>query len=305
MIRVDVYLDDPAGLLAAGAFDAGALIRIESTNDLDDAFAEVGTIAIDTTTVQPFTFWDAAGTADTWYRWLVSDATNATRSPASDPRHGISPTSTATGGTYADLGDFLAIFSTRPLPKLWPRLTSLLRVATDELINEMGGRDYFRHPVTGTEDFDVDADGCDVLHVHQGIVSLDSVALTFDLGRTHVALEDANWVLRGDSPRSAEGPRDGEPAFHLLLVDVGPYRSFPKGRTTVRLTGALGWPAIPSPLREGTVERARQLAYADPAFAGQVPGPSEYGGGQPVYERWPQVTWRFLEAERHRFWCDL
>ncbi len=76
MIRVDVWLPDPASVLAAGAFGAGALIRLESGPAETGPFVEITTIAVVNTTVE-YTFWDTAGDNTTWYRWRVSkyDAT--------------------------------------------------------------------------------------------------------------------------------------------------------------------------------------------------------------------------------------
>ena len=64
MIRVDVWLPDPASVLATGAFGAGALIRIESGASSAGPWTEVQTLPVVSTTVQ-YQWWDSAGTGST------------------------------------------------------------------------------------------------------------------------------------------------------------------------------------------------------------------------------------------------
>lgn len=314
MIRIDIYLESPAAILAVGSFGAGALIRIESSPTLGGSYAGVGTIAVDTTTAQPFTFWDPAGSATTYYRWRVSDSGNAVQSGYSSPQLGSSPTDTVASDAYASLGDLLPLFETPPKPSRYARLNGLLRTATAELITEMGGRDYFRHPTTGSGSWfgsvgrtyvSRGRDEYGLLHVHTGIVALDTLEVSQDLGGSFTTVTPGDYVLRGANPESTDPLPPGEPAFHVLFTGIGTVQGFPRGVNVVRLTGAYGWPAIPRPVVEGVAERARQLAYADPSFTGSVVGPPEFGAGGQPSERWPQILYRWLESERHRFWCQV
>lgn len=311
MIRVDVWLPDPAAALATGAFGAGALIRIERAATVGGVYAEVTTLPLVATTLS-YTYWDPTGDGTQWYRWRVSNSGNTVRSPYSAPFQGTSPTDSVFPLSYAGIADVLALFETTPLPAKQARLATLLGVATNEIITECGGRDYFLHPSDGSsEAWFADTsrtrrgrDGRPFICAHYGIVSLEQLEFSQDQGGTYAVVDEDDYVLRGDDPDSAEPPPAGEPYFHILLTGTGTVTSVPRGTNLVRPTGIRGWPAIPSVLVEATAERARQLAYADPSYSGNVPGEDAYGGG-PLPMRWPQTLYNFLTAERHRFWCQV
>lgn len=206
---------------------------------------------------------------------------------------------------YAGIDDLLALFETKPKPdRQTDRLEPLLETATDELIDELGGLDFFRHPSTGSETWLTEGDGSRLLHVHQGLVALDLVEISLDLGRTFIALGSDDWVLQWNW-YSSHPPREGEPWFHLRLRPLVSPSVFPCGMGTVRLTGATGWPAIPRAGIEGVAERARQIAYADPSYEGVIPSDDSYG--QPIVTgRWPDVTWKLIQREKQRFMtCGL
>ncbi len=202
---------------------------------------------------------------------------------------------------YAEIGDVTALFDQPPAqgsPRL-ARLTALLDVVTDELIEACGGRDFRASPA-GTVWY-ADGDGRDVLHQHAGVVSLERLEISYDLGQTFVEVPASSYVLEGDTPRSSE-PVDTsrEPYFHVRLLPWGGYPEFPQGTRTVRLTGVRNWPAIPRVLREATVERVRQIAFADASYGGSVASDPEYGSPA-VSMRWPDVVYKFLARENARF----
>lgn len=305
MIRVDVWLPDPAGVLAVGAFGAGALIRIERA-DLDltppfdlGAYAEVHTLPILATTLQ-YQWWDPDGIATSSYRWRISDATDTASSPYSDPFAGSNPAGAVLPRSYATLARVLTLFETSPNVSRQRRLAEALGTATDELIAECGGRDYFRHPASGSSDWTVapwDVDGA-ILHVHDGIVALDELRI----GTTVIT----DYALRGSGPREQLSVGDNEPPFHIELLG-----GLPRDAAQITWTGAKGWPVIHDALAEAAAARARQLVYGDASYSGSVPGPDEYndamGGRGSIYasERWPQVFYRFREREKHRFTACL
>lgn len=308
MVRVDVWLPDPAGALATGAFGAGALIRIERA-DVDGlgvlgAYAEVHTLAIVATALQ-YQWWDAAGLATSSYRWRISNAGGTTLSPYSDPFAGTNPAGALVPPrTYATLDQVLALFETAPSISRQRRLAALLGTVTDEIIGEFDGRDYFQHPATGTETWYADGRGDRVLHLHDGLISLTTLEISLDLGQTFSVVPNTEYWLFGDNPQSAESIPAGEPYFHVILRPFGTFYVFPSGPRLVRLTGVRGWPAIPTALSEGCAERVRQIAFADPSYQGSIPGDDDYG--RPVVTaRWPQVLYNFLQSERERFWCHV
>lgn len=296
MIRVDVWLPDPAGALAVGAFGAGALIRIERA-DLDlsppydlGSYAEVDTIPIVGTSLQ-YQWWDPDGIATSSYRWRLSNAGDTVDSDYSAPFAGSNPAGSVLAVSYASLDRVIALFETKPNVARLRRLAIALGVATDELVQELGGRDYFRHPTFGTQTWSPSPDDIDgrVLHTHDGLVVLDTVTVD------DVAITD--YVLRGTGPHETYPAGIGEPAFHVELTNL----RWPRDPARIALTGATGWPAIPEALAESAAARARQLVYADPSYAGNIPGPPDYTSGATPSERWPQVLYRFMQREKSRF----
>ncbi len=206
---------------------------------------------------------------------------------------------------YATPDDLLALFTSEPKGVRRTRLESLLEEATDEIIRESGGRDYFRHPTAGERTWLADGKGSSILCAHTGIVSVTTLEISQDGGETFVTVPAGEFELMGANPKSSADPPAGEPFFHVRLVPWGTYRTFPSGTATVRLTGASGWPSVPLALVEGTAERARQLAYADPSYEGNVPADDEYG--RPIVTgRLPDVVFRFLRNQSRRFQgCSL
>lgn len=308
MIRVDIWVPDPAAVLEDGAFGAGALIRIERA-DLDPApphdlgaYSEVNTLEVLATSLQ-YRWWDPDGIDTSSYRWRVSNAADDVVSDYSEAFAGTSPAATIVPRSYASLDRMLAGWDTIPSqPQKLRRLAIALGAATDELISELSGRDYFRHPSFGETTWlvpPIDIDGR-ILHLHDGIVSLSTLEISLDHGATFATLDAADYVLRGSGPRDELDLGPSTPAFHVELVTLT-RRGFPFRPGSVRATGVRGWPAIPEALIEGTVARARQMANADRSYTGSQPGPVEFGGGVPTFERWPQVTYRFLQGERDRF----
>lgn len=308
MIRTDLWLPDPASLLQTGAFGPGALTRLERSDNDGTTWTEATTTVIVGTQAQ-YTYWDPAGDADSIFRYRVSKAAPAVPgdySPYSQTFHGTSPADAVSAAAYATLGDLLGVFTTAisgaasgDARKLG-RLNSLLVTVTDELIRECGGRDYFRHPATGTEAWLQDGNGTDTIHVHEGIVSLTKLEISFDQGQSFLEVDPSFYELRGSDPAKVGPIPAGEPFFHVRLLPYGPYPLYLRGKSTVRMTGVHGWSTIPTALREGNVQRARQIAYNDPSYGGNIPGPDEMGvGGAP--ERWPQITYHFLQAQTHRF----
>lgn len=326
MIRVDVWLPDPASVLATGAFGAGALIRIESGPDPSAGpWTEVQTLAVVATQVQ-YQWWDPAGDGATWYQWRVSDSGGATFSPYSAPFQGTNPAAFTPPLAYASLDDVLATYET-PItdPRSLRRMAGLLTTATNQVIEACGHRDYFRHPATGVTTWVMDGDGSDTLHVHEGLVRLDLLELSFDGGRTYVPVNGlpgslsvpSDYVLRGDSPYVAE-PIPGEdtyasgippsteaatePYFHVRFTGFGKYVTFVPTVRAARLTGIRGWPTVPTALVEATAQRVRQLAFGSAGYSGgDAGGPDIFGRVSSTDRFWPQSMYNFLQAEHSRF----
>lgn len=199
--------------------------------------------------------------------------------------------------TYATLDRAIALFETTPNATRQARLATALRTATDELIDEMDGRDFFRHPDVGDDEFVLtDTDGR-WLHVHGGIVSITKLELI--TGTTYTELtEGTDYRLRGVAPTQDPEPGGHDPAFHIELLRR------PTWHDGARLTGALGWGSIPEALAEGCAARARQLVYGSANYEGAIA--SDDGYGHPtVSERWPDVTWKWMQRQKTNFYACL
>jgi hypothetical protein len=268
VIRVRVALDAPNQALSA--FGAGALVRIESAALEAGPFTEIGTRPVVAATYL-YELDDGAGTATTWYRWRLSNAGNTATSDYSDPFLGFgwSAPFTTEGmpRAYATLDDLLATFRQRVDDTVrLARLNQTLIRATQQ-INSKLKFDFFPHPLTGTETRIYDGDGTDKLCVHEGIYTTAGllVEISQDSGATFVT------VSSGDLYAEPRNPASGQPYFHLRLTPLSAYRTFPRGRQTVRVTAGFGWAAVPEDVKEATIARARQLVAADPSLSGVVP----------------------------------
>lgn len=299
MIHFQVTVLNTAELLDTNAYGAGALLRWETSATQAGVYVEGGTAPLISGTTL-YDVWDAAGTPGvTWYKTRVSNGAGSTFSAYSVVVQDGVPL------TYATVDQVLALFET-PITNSAKiaRLTAAIGTATDEIISFFDGRDFFRHPTTGTETWLASEAECDgrILHVHDGLVTLTKLEVSLDRGTSFTEIASGNYVLRGSGPHQAVDPAGNQPAFHVELTGLTNFAwiGFPRWPQSVRLTGARGWPAIPASLVEGCTARARQLAYADPSYAGSNPGPPEYGIA-PSADRLPSVLYRFQEGERRRF----
>ncbi len=220
------------------------------------------------------------------YRW---SATGAVTPVVAD---GSFEVESAFTPTYATLDRALALFETTQRPVRQARLAQALQTATDELVQELNGRDFFRHPDAGTATWspaETDLDG-PILHCHQGIFAVASITVR------GTALGSSEYLLRGSNPYSPVSIN--EPAFHVQLLGRRWPRHVRWDPTDIVIVSATGYPSIPAALAESCAMRARQIAYGDGAYQGVIPGPD---GDIPAPDRWPQVFYRFMVRERGRF----
>jgi hypothetical protein len=310
MIHRQVTVENTAELLATQAYGAGALLRWESAALQAGPFTEGGTIAL-VSGQSVYDVWDAAGVEGvTCYQTRISNAGGTTFSAYSDVLPGGVP------AAYATLADVLATFET-PITdqRKFARMTSLLTTATNQVIEECGGRDYFRHPASGTETWFGSVGRTfrprgvydyGLLHEHGGITSLASLEVSQDLGGSFTVVPSGDYVLRGADPDSSAPPPIGEPFFHVVFTGIGTVQGLPRGVNVVRLTGVRGWPAIPPALVEATAQRAHQLAFASAGYSGgDAGGPDQYGRISPTDRFWPQSLYNFIQSERERFYCHV
>lgn len=297
-IKVPIIIDAP--LDAIRGYGNGALIRVERSGAVDGTYSEIGTIAVGPERFA-YEHWDATGTATSWYRWAISDATKTKQSGYSAPIPGVDAiASSRAARCYGTLDSLLLRFDQPPTgsAKL-ARLEQLLVDATQALTEELGF-DFFAHPLTGDGTWYLDSSGTDELCAHDGIVSLATVEVRTSPSDPYVTVASTDYELEHDANTSAEG----EPFDHVVLTGAGALRRWPRGHRSVRLTGVRGWASVPATASSSVVARARQLAASDPMFGGGPVGPDEYG--RPIGPtRMPDEMWRFMRVYRSRFYCHV
>lgn len=128
MIHLIVEITDPAELLDPQAYDAGALLRWESSATIDGSYVEGGTLPL---VADQFLYdvWDDAGGSSTWYRTRISDAAASIFSPYSPP---FQP---ATGQLYLTPAQFRAL---APSTLNDESLLILLGAAANEIVKAIG-----------------------------------------------------------------------------------------------------------------------------------------------------------------------
>ncbi len=278
---IALTVESPDDILNAGAYGAGALIRLQTATTEAGAYADVtGTGSTPTTVVvtgtRAYTGFDPNGTVSSWYRTRFENV-GATR-----------------------LSDYSAAFQVAPegsglICSLWDvkqrlnvGVSGTADTADDELLLEIIGqvtseiqnytaRRFVRSPASGTSTFyfDVAFTG-KTLRVPQGIASATTLEVATqtqpETAGTFSTVTSTDWFLR---PVTAE--RDfGWPATSIVISDLsGSW--FYAGYNTVRLTGAIGWNTVPadvSAIAQKAVVRnfqARQSGQAD------LIGSSEFG----------------------------
>lgn len=211
-------------------------------------------------------------------------------------------TNVASHLAYAEREDVLSLMGQRPTDaaKL-ERIDALTATAAEEITRELG-RDYFRWPALEAEDDVVrilDGSGTDELHFHFGLIEVTTLEVRRSITSSWETVSAADYELL---PRN---PAPGRPYDHIRLLGAVTWSTFPSGVALVRITGVTGWSTPPRALVESNAQRARQLLYADPSYAGATLGPEE--AGRPLGpDRLPDVLWRFQSDETQRYLgCSL
>jgi hypothetical protein len=197
MIHLQVVVPDTAELLALEAYDAGALLRWESSAEIDGIYVEGGTIAL-VADVSLYDIWDAAGVeGTTWYRRRLSDAGGTTFSAYSDPFQ------TSIHDLYLSTDQFRLLEPTT-LPD--EALQILLDAAAQDIVDEAGpsGEITERRRASG-ELVVLSRRALSITSVVEGTVTLDPDDYELSLSRS---------MLR----RLRTGPNPSRRWFHPLIT---------------------------------------------------------------------------------------
>jgi hypothetical protein len=254
MNLIRVPLANPDELLTA--FGANALIRVQSGSSASGPWSDLvsAPTQVMVATTYSYLFTDAPGTVATWYQFRTENSGGTVL------------------GAYQALGQqgastlMAKLEDARQRLKIagmatvdWILHSSL--VSASAFLENRTGRHFYRTPNDGTtaqflfDGWD-ESDGGRVceqgrcLLVPRGIVSLTTLEVATFTGDAYHTIPTTDWFLR---PNAQE--RDpGWPATELWMTNIpssaNSAPAFYPGFGTVRLTGVLGWPAVPWELND-------------------------------------------------------
>ena len=274
-----ITVDNPGELLNAGAYGAGAVIRVQTGAALAGPFGDLtGTGStptvplVDGTTA--YTAYDPNGVSSSWYRQRYENVGASRVSDWSDAFQ-------VGRQLYAELEDLNEYLNLPQADDKANLLLDLLNEATGYL-SSLCERDFFKHPQSGTEVRLFNGTAGPRLRVKAGIVSLTQVRWASSTGSTLEVLPSTDYQLGPlDKP-------DNEPYEWMYLSDASSSatQTWPPGINTVELTGQFGWPQIPAMIRKATLDLAREWYRQGPGGGGPVGinqfGTPIFGGGLPL-----------------------
>lgn len=266
-------------------FSAGAKVYLE--RDSSSAFASptvVSSTALASGTEQ-YEFTDTSGTSSSWYRVRVG---NSGGTAYTDYSSGVQALQVL---AYATVDDVVSGMNFGSDQSKYPWIANAL-IAAKELIDDRCGRSFSRNPSIsgdGTFTFRVWRVGKNRLSTAMGY-GLDIVSVTtleicsFDGGTYSTVAQGSTGYYLDDG----FGPGTWPYEDIVLSRFATPYIAFPVGNATVRLTGVLGFSAVPALVKQASIDLVREWYRQGPQ--GGVPsGVNQYG--TPI----------FANAEPHSF----
>ena len=279
-IILRISVDNPSELLNAGAYGAGAVMRVQSSATEAGVYADISgtgstpTVALVATT-RAYTGYDPAGTTTTWYRTRYENA----------------------GGTI--LGDWSDSFQTGVggLTSLDAVKRDLEKLSTDTTVDDIlldyitEISDYIHGhtqrsflPDTTTvylfDGYDAVDRGRSIL-VPQGVQSLTTLEVASNTGGSFTTLASTDFFLRP----SVQDRSPGWPATEVRLSDTGSLPYFYPGIANIQATGVFGFASVPARI-EGIARRTVVRAFAS-RQAGQADALGVGGdGGAPLVSQY-------------------
>lgn len=270
-------VENPEELLNAGAYGAGAVIRLQTATTQAGAYADVtGTGSTPTLALAAGTYnypaYDPTSTSTAWYRTRFENA-GATR---------LSDWSAAfqvgTGG-YTSLYNVKQDLDKAPTDSTADELLLDYIAEATDYIRGYTSRDF--DTTSGTFTFDgyssIYRGRC--LLIPRGVQSISLLEVAANTGGSFSTISSPNYVLRP----SVQERTPGWPATEVWMTDI-PVGSalafFPRGIDNIRVTGVLGF-GVPARI-EGVARRIVVRAYAS-RQAGQNDMVGSGGGaGDPI-----------------------
>lgn len=271
---IKLTVDGSEDLLNAGAYSAGALIRLQFAATEAGAYADVaGTGATPTTTIvagtRIYTAFDPAGASSTWYRTRYENLAGTRVSDWSDPFQ-VSEEGSGLICSLYDVKQRLGIDASDTASD--EDLLGFIGQVTAE-IEGYTKRRFVRRPASGTATFllDVEVAG-GTIWIPSGLAEISLLEYANssqpESGGTYTALAAADWYAR-PARRAVD-----EPITSIVLSDVGALARLEAGYNVLRVTGAEGYPRVPADIEgigQAAVVRkwqARKAGGADLATIG-------------------------------------
>jgi hypothetical protein len=269
VIRVSV--ENPDELLNAGAYAAGALVRLQTSATQAGAYADVtGTGSTPTlplvTLITAYTGYDPNGISTSWYRTRYENA-GATRLSDWSPTFQVGPTTLA---SIYDLKQRMGYAATDTSQD--EEFQQYLQDATD-WIHSFTGRTFLPDPVSGTviylfDGYDATWNGR-YLPIRRGIRSISLLETASATGGTFATVTSTDYFLR-PSPQDLPA---GWPADQLWISNLA--TRIYAGLGNIRITGAFGFASVPGDVRDVCLSLAsrtwagRQAGQADAVGTGE------------------------------------
>lgn len=253
-------------------YGAGAVIKVQ--RDTTSAFAApttVTSIALVTAT-EAYSYWDVNGTVSSWYRTryensggtVTSDWSTAFQPDAS--RLYANPANVKARAGIPDATD--------------DELVTSICNAANAYIENYTGR--ILAPLTSSDaTYLFDGDGRPMLRISLGVISITTLEIAYYTGGGFTTLAATDYFLL---PRAHERPQ-AWPATQVWLSNIpnSGFLAFPIGFGNVRLTGRLGFPAIPDDVAEVAEIIAVRAYKARAGGQGEQVGADEMG--RPIISR--------------------
>ncbi len=275
MNTVVAIADNPSDLLSSDAFGTGALVRFETSTDLN-SWSEIATAAIVAGTYR-YEVHHLAGTSASYYRTRYSKASPSVSADYS----AYSPVFLAAGGYNGSLNYTTSDAITLRMVADGAAPSSQQSTNLDEIATWVNDslEQYCQRPIgpSGTTARTYDGDGTTELWIPEGLSGISTLKVKNATGGTLATLGATEYVLR---PASHKRPT-GWPAFYIKLTDLATtVASFTWGYDTVEVTpdsSGFGWPRIPVELQHlATTWGVRLFQNRQGGEAGQT-GSADFG----------------------------
>lgn len=251
---IQIGVENADELLNAGAYGAGAVIAVEWSATENGSFAALSgsgsTPSVPLVSgTRSYTAYDPNGSSGTWYRVRYEDS-GATRTSDWLPAFQVGDESGGFLFSRYDAKQRLGLEDDDPSED--ENIGEYQRQITS-YIQSMTGRQFVRKPLSGTAEFlfDMRAPGR-VLRIPRGINAVTQLEVAEEsqppTGGTYTVMNAADYFLR---PHDHERD-DGWPATSIQITDqtvASGLVRFEAGFNVVRLTGALGWDAVPGDIQ--------------------------------------------------------